>query len=49
MRWVAAITACLLLGILGAGFGVAAPPAAVSIDAEVEATLDHLTAADLDR
>lgn len=42
MRWVAAITACLVLGLVGAGFSIAAPSGATSIDAEVEATLDHL-------
>lgn len=49
MRWVAAITVSLLLGLIGAGFSIAAPTAVGSIDAEVEATLDHITDADLDR
>lgn len=42
MRWVAAITACIVLGLVGAGFSIAAPSGTTSIDAEVEATLDHV-------
>jgi len=49
MRWVAAITACLLLGIIGAGLSLAAPSAPSSVDADVEATLDQLVEAELDR
>lgn len=41
MRWIAAITTCLLLSIAASGLTIAgASTAAVDIDAEVEATLD---------
>jgi len=40
MRWIAAITTCLLLSIAASGLTIAgANAAAVDIDAEVEATL----------
>lgn len=42
MRWVAAITACLLLGIVGAKMStVGSTPDLAPIDQEVEATLDQ--------
>lgn len=47
MRWVAAITACILLGVAGAGISLAAStPEFGPIDAEVEATLDAVPPAD---
>lgn len=40
MRWVAAITACIVLSLTAMGLSLAAlPSTAGSIDAEVEATL----------
>lgn len=51
MRWVAAIAACLLIGLAGARLGISAAPSADagSVDAEIIATFAADGAADTGR